>query len=454
MKLLPRTLFGRLVLLIAGGLVLAQLIGAAMHLTERQRTIGTTVGQEFAQRVAAIHRAIDSQVGSDRQALAERLSSPRQHLSIVAVAPAPDDALAGTSEVHTRLAEVLGAEVGIRPVTLPRIGAFAFDVYLELKSGGWLRIEGSAPEEIFAWPLHLFGYLALMLMVVIVLIWHVARMTVRPLTQLAVAARGLGEDLHQAPLSEAGPSEVREAAQAFNAMQQRIRHDIEERERFLAAVSHDLRTPVTRMRLRSELLADENLRERSLRDLDEMQQMLTGALDFLHGKAVDETVGTIDMVALLESLVDDQAELGHQVSLSAPAAARIEGRPQALRRAIGNLIDNALKYGTHVAVALEEDGDSLRIVVEDEGPGLPEDQLETVFEPFYRAEPSRNRETGGVGLGLAIVRQIARNHKGTVTLANRPEGGLRATLRLPVFAIMRYGGVDRDADRIHSAEHP
>ncbi|MEW6120525.1 MAG: ATP-binding protein [Pseudomonadota bacterium] len=432
MKLLPRSLFGRLALLMAGALVLAQLIGAVMHLVERQHTIRTTVGHELAQRVAAVHRAIDSQAGSERQALAERLSTPRQHLSIVAAAPAPDGAITETSEFLSRLAEALGPEVGIRPVTLPRIGAFAFDVYLELKSGGWLRIEGSAPKGIFAWPLHLFGNLALMLTVMIALIWYAARMTVRPLTRLAVAARGLGEDLHQPPLPEDGPSEVREAAQAFNAMQRRIRHDIEERERFLAAVSHDLKTPVTRLRLRSELLQDEDLRERTLRDLDEMQHMLTGALDFLRGKAVDETLSPIDMVALLESLVDDRAELGHEVSLNAPASVRYVGRPQALRRAIGNLIDNALKYGERANIELMADDDGLSIVVEDNGPGLPEEELEKVFEPFYRVESSRNRATGGVGLGLAIVRQIARNHGGDVTLTNRPGGGLRAALRLPL----------------------
>lgn len=431
MTLLPHTLFGRLLLLMASGLVLAQLIGAVMHLTERQRTIGTTVGHEFAQRVAAVHRAIDSQTGNERQALAERLSTPRQHVSVVTATPDAASAMTETSEFLARLAEVLGPETNIRPVMLPRVGAFAFDVYIELKSGGWLRIEGSAPKEIFAWPVHLFGNLALMLAVVLVLIWFVARMTVRPLTQLAAAARGLGEDLRQTPLSEDGPSEVREAAQAFNAMQQRIRHDIEERERFLAAVSHDLKTPVTRLRLRSELLADENLRERMLRDLDEMQHMLSGSLDFLRGNAADEPSSPIDMVALLESLVDDQIEMGHEVSLTAPASLRFTGRPQALRRAIGNLIDNALKYGKRATVELKAEDDSLRIVVEDEGSGLPEEELEKVFEPFYRVETSRNRETGGVGLGLAIVRQIARRHGGEVSLSTCPSGGLRATLQLP-----------------------
>lgn len=431
MRLLPRTLFGRFALLMAGALVLTQLIGAAMHLTERQATLRTTVGHEFAQRVAAVHRAIESQVGHERQALAERLSTPRQRLTVVTTAPAPGEAPAGASEFLSRLADVVGPQTGIRAVALPRMGAFFFDVYLELKSGGWLRVQGNAPRDIFAWPLHLFGNLALMLAAVTVLIWYATRMTVRPLTRLARAAHGLGENLHQPPLPEDGPDEVREAARAFNTMQKRIRQDIEERERFLAAVSHDLRTPVTRLRLRSELLKDEHLRERNLRDLDEMQQMLTGALDLLRGKAVDEAVSPLDMVALLESLVDDQAEAGHTVSLTAPAAARVEGRPQALRRAIGNLIDNALKYGQRAHIELQTDNDGARVIVEDEGPGLPEAELDQVFEPFYRVESSRNRETGGVGLGLAIVRQIARKHGGDVTLSNRPSGGLRAVLCLP-----------------------
>ncbi len=432
MRLLPRSLFGRLALLMAGGLVLAQLIAATLHLSERQRTLDAVVSQELAQRVAAVHRAIDSQAAGGRAALAGRLSTPRQHFSVAAEAPEGNHGHSADSDFMARLAEALGPRPAVRPVALPGRGAFVFDIYVELGSGGWLRAEGRAPAEIFAWPAHLVRNLALMLAVVVALIWMVARMTVRPLTRLAQAARGLGENLRQAPLPEDGPSEVREAAQAFNAMQDRIRHGIEEREHFLAAVSHDLKTPVTRMRLRSELLTDANLRERFLRDLDEMQQMLGGALDFLRGKAADEAQRPIDMLALLESLVDDQAELGRDIRLAAGAdAVRFVGRPQALRRAIGNLVDNALKYGRRATLALDDDGKLLRIVVEDEGPGIPEAELERVFEPFHRVDSSRNRETGGVGLGLAIVRQIALDHGGEVTLANRAGGGLRAELRLP-----------------------
>ncbi|WP_323003985.1 ATP-binding protein [Denitromonas sp.] len=433
MSLLPRSLFGRLVLLICGGLVLTQLLGAAIHLSERQHTLKRIVGQELAQRVAAVHRAIDHGPAGERTSLVEDLSTPRQHLSIVEAAPESAHAGGDASTFVTAIEALLGPQVQTRVVSLPRIGGFSFDIYLALRSGDWLRIEGGAPSEIFAWPTHLFLNLALMLAAVIVLIWFVARMTVQPLTRLASAAKGLGDDLRQPPLAEDGPCEVQDAARAFNAMQHRIRSNIEERERFLAAVSHDLRTPVTRMRLRSEMLTDLRQRESTLRDLDEMQQMLSGALDFLRGKAVDEPMQPIDMVALLESLVEDRLEQGFDASFSTEVdTLRLQGRPQALRRALINLIENALKYGKCARVSLSTTPGEVCVLIDDDGPGLAPDELAQVFEPFYRVEHSRNRETGGVGLGLAIVRQIAQQHGGDVVLNNRGTGGLRARFSIPL----------------------
>lgn len=430
MRLLPGTLFGRLVLLLAGGLIVAQLIGAAMHMAERQKMIGTTVNGEFAQRVAAVYRAINHQPPAEHARMAQLLSAPRQVLSIESSAPA---AVSGLSESPflVQVRSVLGSDVALVPVVVPRPGLFSFDLYMQLAAGDWLRVQGQAPEEILALPVHHFVTLGVMLFMVFLLVWLIVRMTVRPLTDLAAAARALGNDLKCPPLSESGPLEVRAAAQAFNAMQQRIRSSIEERERFLAAVSHDLKTPVTRLRLRSEMLEDEGLRERFVRDLDEVQGMLGSALDFLHGKAVDEACQPLDLDALLESVVDDYAELGADVRLRLAKSGRISGRPQALRRALGNLIDNGLKYGGRVSVEVMQQENRLLIAVDDDGPGLPEAELEQVFEPFYRLESSRSRETGGVGLGLAIVRQIARRHGGDVLLSNRAGGGLRALFWLP-----------------------
>jgi len=431
-KLLPRSLFGRLILLMAGGLILAQLIGAAMHMAERQRMISTTINAEFAQRVAAIYRAVDNQPSAEQSRLAQLLSSPRQQLSIESSAPTAPESHFADSEFLPRVRQALGVAVPLQPVVIPRPGKFSFELYLKLTSGDWLSIRGQAPQEIIALPWHHFMTLGVMLLMVFVLVWLTVRMTVRPLTDFAQAAHALGDDLNSPPLPEDGPLEVRAAAQAFNTMQTRIRTGIEERERFLAAVSHDLKTPVTRLRLRSEMLDDPNLRERFVRDLDEMQGMLGTALDFLHGKAVDETIQPLDLTALMESMVDDYAEVGEAVDLKAPESLRINGRPQALRRAIGNLIENGLKYGGKVSIEVVLDAECLRIVIDDDGPGLPEAELERVFEPFYRLESSRSRETGGVGLGLAIVRQIARGHGGNVTLENIVGGGLRAVLRLPL----------------------
>ena len=432
MRLLPRSLFGRLILLMAGGLILAQLIGAAMHMAERQRMISTTINAEFAQRVAAVYRAIDNQPSSERSRLTQLLSSPRQQLSIESSSPITPENDFAENEFLQRVRQALGMTITLKPVITPRPGIFAFDLYLKLTAGDWLRIRGQAPQEIFASPLYHFMTLGLMLLLVFILVWLAVRMTVRPLTDLAKAARALGDNLKSPPLPENGPLEVRAAAQAFNAMQQHIRSGIEERERFLAAVSHDLKTPVTRLRLRSEMLDDPGLRERFVRDLDEMQGMLGSALDFLHGKAVDEDIQRLDLTALLESMVDDYADIGENIRLQAPESLLLEGRPQALRRAIGNLIDNGLKYGSKVSVEAVQDSGTLRITIDDAGPGLPENELERVFEPFYRLESSRSRETGGVGLGLAIVRQIARGHGGDVVLENRSGGGLRAVLSLPL----------------------
>lgn len=432
MPWLPRTLFGRIVLVMTAGLLLAQLLGAALHLSELRHTVGRTVSHELAQRVTSVYRAIDSQTGVERKRLADLLSTPRQQLTLEAVAPTNRDDLSILPEILDHLTALLGSRVEIRPVRMPRIGDFVFDLYIRLSAGDWLRIQGNAPTEIFAWPWHLLVNLGVMLGAVIVLVWFAARTMVKPLTDMAHAARDLGEDLRRPPMCEDGPTEVRQAAHAFNAMQLRIRNNIEERERFLAAVSHDLKTPVTRLRLRSELLDDTELRHQFQRDLDDMQDLLGGALDFLQGKAVEEAMQLVDLVALAESIVDDFNDAGGIVTLKAPESLRIIARPRALRRAIGNLVGNALKYGARADVSLTATNGELLVAIEDDGPGLPEDELERVFEPFYRIETSRNRDTGGVGLGLAIVRQIAHSHGGTVLLENRAEGGLRAILCLPL----------------------
>jgi signal transduction histidine kinase len=248
---------------------------------------------------------------------------------------------------------------------------------------------------------------------------------------LGEAAETLGRDITRQPLDETiGPRDVQYAAHAFNTMQTRIANYIKDRERFLAAVSHDLKTPITRMRLRAELLEDEAAREKFLHDLNDMETMTVATLDFIRGEQQREPTQPVDIMALLETLQEDRQAMGQQVTLSGTAKP-YPAQPMALRRTLENLIDNAIKYGEQANVTIEDTDQQLVIRIADQGLGIPEQQLTEVFEPFHRLEQSRNRETGGVGLGLTIARTIARAHGGDLTLRNHPDGGLEATLDLP-----------------------
>lgn len=430
MKLWPQSLFGRLLLLMSAGLLVAQLAGSLIKSWDRQRTLGHTVSHELAQRIAAIYRVVDAQTGPQRQPMATLLSTPGLQIHIVDAAPPPTVAEPSMlNDLPGHITEVLGQRAEVRATELPQLGKFAFKLHLRLSSGEWLRLHGNAPEGVFALPWNLLFNLGLMLVAVVLLVAMAARSTVRPLTELARAAHGLSRDLRSPPVPETGPTEVREAAQAFNAMQKHIRSGIEERERFLAAVSHDLKTPLTRLRLRTEMLADPRLREQLQSDTDDMMELLDGTLDFLRGKVVEEPLQPVDLLALVESLVEDYQGSG-AVTLQAPDALQWPCRPKALKRALSNLIDNALKYGGQAHVILSTGPHGVDVLVQDNGPGLADAELQQVFEPFYRVESSRSRDTGGAGLGLAIVRQIARSHGGDVELSNRAEGGLQARLHL------------------------
>jgi signal transduction histidine kinase len=297
--------------------------------------------------------------------------------------------------------------------------------------GTWASFEHGLSGEPFAWPWRLLLTLAVLLASVIALALLAVRWLTRPLAVLATAADELGRNMHQPPLAEDGPIEVRRAAAAFNTMQARLQVYLREREQMLAAVSHDLRTPITRLRLRAELIGDDALRAKFAHDLAEMETMTSAALDFLRGAGRDEAVQPVDMLALLESLQADMEEVGHEVSVQGGTCAPYPARPLALKRCLTNLIDNAIKYGERAAVRVEDDAAQLRIIVSDNGPGIPEAEIELVFEPFYRVEGSRNRATGGVGLGLSVARDIAHAHGGDLTLRNRAGGGLEVILTLP-----------------------
>jgi signal transduction histidine kinase len=304
----------------------------------------------------------------------------------------------------------------------------SFDI--RLRDGQWIRITAAREAEAPALPNELLGQLLITLTIVIAVVMIAVRLATKPLQQLAQAADTLGNDLSAPPLAEHGPAETRRAAQAFNRMQARIKRLVDERARALAAVSHDLRTPLTRLRLRAELVDDETLRNQMAGDLDSMAAMIDATLNYLRGLQDNEVSRPIDMNALLQSLAEDTAVLGKEITIEGQVQLPYTGRLSALRRALQNLIDNAIKYGHSAHLRIEEDATELHIVVEDQGPGIPPAELSRVTEPFYRPDASRSRETGGVGLGLSIVKDIALMHGGELLLANRSPCGFSATLVL------------------------
>jgi signal transduction histidine kinase len=304
-------------------------------------------------------------------------------------------------------------------------------IAIRLADGRWLNAATVLPiaPPGPAWPA-LASMLVLAGAVVLGVALVVRRIT-SPLRELAQGAERLGRGETVPPLAEAGPEEVRRTTRAFNRMQARLRRFVDDRTRMLAAISHDLRTPITTLRLRAELLDDEEQRLKILATLDEMQRMAEATLAFAREEASSEETRVVDLAALIESLAEDLVDLGRDVTVAVPGRTPYPCRPHALKRAIRNLVENACVYGARARVALTASGSDLAVTVDDDGPGIPEADMERVFAPFVRLEPSRNPETGGIGLGLAIARTIARAHGGDVELLNRPEGGLRATLRLP-----------------------
>ncbi|MGF1548202.1 MAG: ATP-binding protein [Thiotrichales bacterium] len=281
------------------------------------------------------------------------------------------------------------------------------------------------------WPSRFGIHLGLTLIAVIAVSLIAVRLVTRPLQRLADAADAFGRDLESPPVPEHGPTEVRRAAAAFNRMQQRLQRLIAERGRALAAVSHDLRTPLTRLRLRAELVSDEELQRQIVADIDGMQAMLNATLDYLRDLRESESRRAIDMNALVRSLAADAELTGRTVTVAGLAHHPYTGRLTALKRALTNLLDNALKYGDAVTVRIEDDETRLSIGVEDNGPGIPEHALDRVTDAWYRVDASRSRATGGSGLGLAIASDIALQHGGELRLTNRAERGLAATLILP-----------------------
>jgi signal transduction histidine kinase len=467
-RLWPRTLTWQLVSLLLLALVAAQLVTFAILRDERRGMVEALAREQVLERVAALVRLSEATMSQAERRRALRAFSTRQLRFWVADEPVieADESAAGRQlarrletllddgrelEVRAAPGEIerrrpfgprgqplwrehwnravgKGLELGEPPSELPDSGLL---LAIRLDDARWLNAAMVLPPERPGFgPAPLVALLVAAVAISLVAVLSLRRLT-RPLGQLAAAADAVGRG-ERAPLDAGqGPLEIRRTARAFNAMQERIARSLSDRTRLLGAISHDLRTPITTLRLRAELVEDDALRTKMLETLDEMQALTEAGLLLARDTATEEPTRPVDLAALVESVIGDFADQGRDAVLLQAEPVTMSCRKLALTRAIRNLVDNALRYGARATVGIARAPDGIVITIDDNGPGLPPDKLEQVFEPFFRLEDSRSPETGGSGLGLSIARAIVRGHGGDITLANRAGGGLRATVQLP-----------------------
>jgi signal transduction histidine kinase len=479
-KALPKSLFGQLVLALVVGLLAAQAVGVWLMLDDRSRFAGRLLGSFTAQRIAGIVSLLDESEQRDRNRVVRALSVPPARITLdepwrTNSAPPAEGAdafaailsreLGRAHEVQvlsilpwrpTRPGEEREARRAAKPPDDPagfgprarfegesggvrpggrrpgRLPLQLVEVQVKLADGAVATFRHALPRPPADRPLRLLALVAITgLSVALLAGWAVRRLT-RPLATLADAATGLARNLDRPPLPETGPIEVVRAARAFNSMQRSLRANLETRSQALAGVSHDLRLPITRAKLRLERISDAREKAAIEGDLDEMERMIAATLEFLRAGTSGEASIPLNLNVLVESVADDMEALGASVQITGRAAQPLTARPQSLRRCVANLLDNARRHGGAVIeVAIVDATDGVRLQIDDHGPGIPEADRERVFEPYVRLEPSRARHTGGRGLGVACARPRARSHGGEVTLENRPGGGLRAQLFLP-----------------------
>lgn len=445
MTLLPRSLAGQTVLLLLIGLTASHLASMATFSHDREGSLEALSSRSIAGRIAEIVHLVEGSPHDWRPVLLQAANAPGLQVAGTAAPmsrPAPEtgeesiirgymEGLTGRTAV-VRLVDPDDASrhehPGLTPQSLPDGHIIEADV--QLADGSWLRFSAVVPRIASIWSIEALVSMALMTAGVLVASFWAARRLTRPLATFAEAAVRLGKDVGAPPLPISGPTELRRAQEAFNEMQERLRRLIENRLQMVAAISHDLKTPITLLRLHAEFIEDEDGRNRMLAILDEMETLVRSTLSFAREEAIQEPRRVVDVAALIRSVCDDIGDAGADVQCEAPARLPVECRPLALKRAFQNIIENAVKYGHRARVAITG-GRQILVTVDDDGPGIPEDEMARVFMPFYRLEHSRCRDTGGVGLGLAVTQSIINAHGGNIQMENRRGGGLRVTVELP-----------------------
>jgi signal transduction histidine kinase len=439
----PRSLAARTALVVLVGLVIVQGAGLAIHAFDRIDVQRLAQAREIAVRVISTYRTVMMTTPAQRETvLGELQRAPGLTTELSKNPPTADlpDAAPFRQRllrINMNLVPLLGVPRWRELRILGGGRAQMVIVGMHLPDGDWLNV--SVPLE-RPRPWHSPTFLAAFLLMTVVAagltLWAVRRLTA-PVRTLAAAAEALGRDVNAPPLPENGPLEVATAAAAFNTMAARIRRFVEDRTELLTAIGHDLRTPITRLKLRAEFVEDDEQRSKMMADLEELEAMVSATLAFGRDARTTEPVASLDLPALLRTVLDEagdaRPEMADKLEYEGPSHLVVRARPLALKRALTNLVSNAVNYGGGARLRLLPPTDGLLVIeVEDDGPGIPPGELDRVFEPFHRGEPSRNRETGGVGLGLPIARNIFRAHGGDVTLANRPMGGAKAMATLPV----------------------
>lgn len=453
--LMPDTVVARAVAVLLLALIVVNAVGYMTYRMGIDAIIGAARERELAERVSSITKAVSELPSApERDRAAHALSTLTLEVHWAPAAPAienvePDALCRSLSE---RLKKLLPRNssalvVGYVPhndhrqadgtTTLTGLSAandlsYNLQVSVPLSDGSWLwflsYLPGTTPY--ISWSallVPLYMCVSIILIAVLSLRW-----VTQPLRLFAEAAGKFNIDAEPQKVPESGPLELRSAARAMNTMLERIQTLVRERTAAVAALSHDLRTPITRIQLRNELTEDDTLRTATEVDLAEMNEMIQSTIEYLRVGAVNMPRRPIDIASMLHTICDEQADIGHDVALDAPPGILISGHASIIKRALTNVIGNACKYGDKVRVDASIIHKDVQIAVRDEGPGIPEHDLERVFEPFYRVESSRSRTTGGSGLGLTIARKVVEGHGGTVTLSNRPTGGLEVLVRFPL----------------------
>ena len=445
MKLWPRTLGVQLIAVTAAAVLISNLAVAAWFQLGNQRMTERDQNDRLLDRGASMSTLLAVVPAKSREVAAATMSSGNWRFVLLHGKAVQLPMTGEEQRLAARLRDLLPDDKATLPVSvksiveaLPNDGRArpqrsgplaAVQMTMPVVRGTQLRATFYRPPAP-AWPTEIMIAACMAIFVASAAAAYISSRVARPLTALAAAASVAAAGGQAPRVPEEGPDDVRNAASAFNAMTDRVSRTMESQRQLLSAVGHDLRTPITAMRINLEFIADDELRERLETNLEELQALTESVLSAARG-AGGESKRNIDLSALVESLCADLDDLGEPVTWQAHGPAPLACRPDEIRRAVRNLVENAVAYGRRAEVQIAETSAAYEIVVEDEGPGIPDSEQARVFEPFVRLESSRNSDTGGTGLGLTLVKAIAHGHSGNVTLENRPEGGLRARLTLP-----------------------